>query len=63
MEDPPASERAATNRRDDDRESVRDDIRMDGERKHQRVHEGKPGRGPARARKFFISFKLTVSPS
>ena len=40
MEFPPSSKRAAAVRCDDDRESVRDGIGVDGEREHQRFCEG-----------------------
>ena len=40
MEDPPSSKRTTAAGRDDVRESVRDGIRVDGKRKHQRVREG-----------------------
>jgi len=44
MENSPASERATADRSDDVRgDSLRDDIRLDGERKHQRLREGAPG--------------------
>ena len=39
MEGPPSSERAATNRRDDDRDLVRDGIGADGKWEHQLVCE------------------------
>jgi hypothetical protein len=59
MENPPASERPAADRSDDVRDSVRNGIRLDGERKHQRLREGTPGCKPVGAGRF--SFK--VSPS
>jgi len=40
VENPPASERPATDRSDDVRGSVRNDLRLDGERKHQQLCEG-----------------------
>ena len=40
MEHPSPSQRATTARRDDDRESIRDGIGVDGKREHQRVCEG-----------------------
>ena len=39
MEGSPSSERPVAVRRDDDRESARDGIRMDGEWEHQGVRE------------------------
>ena len=40
VENPSASERPATDRSDDVGDSVRDDIRLDGERKYQQLREG-----------------------
>ena len=42
MENPPASECPTTDRSDDVRDSVRNGIRLDGERKHQQLCEGTP---------------------
>ena len=49
VENPPASERPTTNRSDDDRDSVRNGLRLDGERKHQQLCEGTPECGPVGA--------------
>ena len=49
MENPSAPKRAAADRSDDERISVRDDITMDGERKHQRLCEETPRCGPVSA--------------
>jgi len=46
MENASASERAAADRSDDVRDSLRNDIELDGERKHQRLREGTPGCKP-----------------
>jgi len=40
MENPPAFERPATDRSDNVRDSLRNGISLDGERKHQRLREG-----------------------
>ena len=40
MEGPPSPKCVATVRCDDDRESVRDGIRVDGKWKHQPIYEG-----------------------
>ena len=67
MEDSPAPECSATNRSDDVRSSVRDDIGLDGERKHQRFRESAPGCKPVGAGGFsaqsitaFASSSLTI---
>ena len=49
MEIPSASKYLAADRSHDVRGSVRDDIRVDDEREHQRFHQGTSGRGPAQA--------------
>jgi hypothetical protein len=43
VEDPPASERPAADRSDNVRDSVCNDIRLDGAREHHRFCEGAPG--------------------
>jgi len=61
MEDPSAPKRAAVDRGDDDRGSVRNGIRVDGKRKHQRVREGKSRYRSAGARGFSIwSLAVTI---
>ena len=45
MERPPSSKRTATVRRNGIREPVRDGIRVDGEREHQRICEGRSQSG------------------
>ena len=54
MENPPASERATTDRSDDVRDSVCDDIRLDGRWKHQQFREGKPGFKPVGVGRPFV---------
>jgi len=54
MESPSSSKRVASGRRDDDRESVRDGIGMDGEWEYQRVFEGAYRCESAGARTFLI---------
>jgi len=46
MEDPPASEHPAPGRSDNVREPVRNGVRLDGERKYQRLREDTPGCEP-----------------
>jgi hypothetical protein len=46
VENTSAPERPATDRGDDVRESVRNDIRLDGQRQSQRLCEGTSGRTP-----------------
>jgi len=41
MENPPASKHPTTDRSDDVRDSVRNDIKLDGKWEHQQVYEGK----------------------
>jgi hypothetical protein len=43
MEDTPASERPAPDRSDNVRDSVRNDIGLDGQRNPQRLRKGAPG--------------------
>ena len=59
MEGPPAPECPAADRSDDVRDSVRDDIRLDGEWKRQRVREGTPGYRSVEAGRF----SLNLSPA
>ena len=59
VESPPASEYPAADRGYDVRGSVCDDIRLDGERKHQRLREGTPGCQPVGTGGFFTQI-LTV---
>jgi len=54
MENPSASKCAAAGRSHNDRESVRNGIRMDGEWEHQRFCEEPSGCRPSRACKFSI---------
>ena len=53
VENPPASERLAAGRSDDVRGSVRNDIRLDDEWKHQRLREDTPGCNPVGAGRLF----------
>jgi hypothetical protein len=54
VEVPPPSERAAVVGRNDDRESVRDGIRVDGKRQYQPVCEGKCRHGSVGTRMLFV---------
>jgi hypothetical protein len=54
VEVPPPSERAAVVGRNDDRESVRNGIRVDGKRQHQPVCEGKYRHGSVGTRMLFV---------
>ena len=54
MEDPPASECAAADRRHDDRHSVCNDIGLDGERKYQSIRESESRCRQVRTRRFSI---------
>ena len=56
MEHPPASEHPAPGRSDNVREPVRNGVRLDGERKHQRLREDTPGRKPLGTSTFFVVF-------
>ena len=56
MENPPTSECPSPCRGDNVRESVRDGVRLDGERKYQRFREGKPGCRPVEAGALFVVF-------
>ena len=49
VENPSASECATSGGSDDDRDRVRDDIRVDVKRKHHRLREGASRRGPTPA--------------
>ena len=53
MEHPSPSQRATTARRDDDRDSIRDGIEVDGKRERQRVCEGESQGGSVEACVFF----------
>ena len=53
---PPASECAAIDRSDDDRNSVRNDIGVDGEWKHQRLREGQSQYRPVGFGGHFIEY-------
>ena len=58
----PTSERPATDRSDDVRYPVCDDIRLDGKRKHEHFCEGKSRHGPiGTGRPFFRSLALFAS--
>ena len=59
LEDPPASERPTTDRSDDVRDSVHNGVRLDDERKHQRLREGTLRCKPVGAGRIFTQ----VSPS
>ena len=52
MENPSTSECAATDGSDDDRDLLRNGIRLDVERKHQQLREGSSAREPAQACEF-----------
>ena len=54
MEIPPASEHPAADRSDDVRGPFRNDIGLDGERKHQRVREGTPRCKPVGTGRLFF---------
>jgi len=54
MEDPPSPERAAAVRCDDDRQSIRDGIGVDGKWYHQRVFGEKYQRGSVGACMLFV---------
>jgi len=58
VENPPASECPAAHRSDDVRGSVRDDIRLDGEWKRQRVRESAPGCKPVETGGFSLNLSL-----
>jgi hypothetical protein len=60
VEIPPASERPVTDRSDDVRGSVRNDIGLDGKWEHQRLCEGTPGCKPIGPGRLSIQ-KLAVS--
>jgi hypothetical protein len=62
VENTPASKRPAAYRSDNVRGSFRNDIRLDGKWKHQRLCEGAPGCEPVKPGKFFIR-NLTVFAS
>ena len=59
MDVPPSPERSAAAWRDDERESVLDDIRVDGERYYQRVCEGESRCGSVGT----CMFRSSSSPS
>jgi len=66
VEDSSSSERVASVRRDDDRGSVRDGVRVDGEWEHKRVCGGASQRGSAGACRFlvqgpYLHLSLTVA--
>jgi len=60
VESAPASEHLATHRSDDVRNPVRDGIGLDGERKHQRLREGAPGRKSVGTGRHSIVFDFPV---
>ena len=59
VEDPPTSECPTADRSDDVRDSVRDDIGLDGERKYQRLREGAPRCKPVGAGRLFAQNLMT----
>jgi len=54
MESAPASECPAADRSDNVLDPVCDGVGMDGERNHQRLREGTPGRKPVGVGRLFI---------
>ena len=54
MEHPPAPQCSAAHRGDNVRGSVCNGLRLDGERKYQRVREGEPGRKPVQTSGHFV---------
>ena len=60
MEDPPTSQRSGTDRSDNVRDSVRNDIRLDGEWKHRQFCEGTPGCKPIGIGRLFAQ---NIAPS
>ena len=57
------SECAVIDRSDNDRDPLRDGIRVDGGRKHQSVHEGTSRRRPVGACRFFIQYSIDFPSS
>jgi len=60
MENPPTSECPSPGRGDNVRESVRDGVRLDGERKHQQFREGTPRCRPVGTGELFVAIILGV---
>jgi len=63
MESLPASECLAADRRVNVRDSIRDDIRLDGEWKHQRLCEGASRCEPVGTGKLFVQIFVVFASS
>lgn len=58
VENSPAPQRSCSDRSDNDRDKVCNDLRLDGEWKHHRVCEGTPGCKPFQAGGFSIQILI-----
>ena len=63
VENPPASEHPPADWSNDVRDSVRDDIRLDGQWKHQQIFEGTPLSKPVGAGRCFVQIPAASTPN